>query len=131
MRGLEIAVDRHRRGDIGAVARQFEHIAAAEAEADCGAASIDQIALAGFRDHRVIGGEDALALLDRILAQRIGELRRLAEIGRTRPLPVHIGDENDITVAGHQLAALDRLVRHAHPVRRHQHRRTFAATASS
>ena len=45
LRGLEIAVDRHRRGDIGAVARQLQNIAAAEAEADRGAPVVDQIAL--------------------------------------------------------------------------------------
>ena len=119
-------MDRHRRGDIGAVARQLQNIAAAEAETDRGAPVIDQIAPRALRDHGVIGGADALALLGRVLAQRIGKLRRLAEIGRPRALPVHIGDEHDITVAGHEFAALDRLLGHAHPVRRHQQRRALA-----
>ena len=126
LRGLQIAVDRDRRGDIGAVARQLQNIAAAETEADRGAPCVDQTASTGFRDHRVIGGADAFALLGRVLAQRIGELRRLAEIGRPRALPVHIGDEHDIPVAGHELGALDRLIGQPHPVRCHQHRRTPA-----
>jgi hypothetical protein len=36
LRSLEIAVDRNRRGDIGAVARELQNIAATEAEADGG-----------------------------------------------------------------------------------------------
>ena len=61
-------MDRDRRGDIGAVAGEFQHIAAAEAETDRGAAVVDQIALAAFGDHRIVGGADASALLRRVFA---------------------------------------------------------------
>ena len=99
----EIAVDRYGGSDVGAVARQFEHVAAAEAESDCGTAAVDQIALRAFRDHCVVGGADALSLLDGIVAQRIGERRAFAEIGRPRADAIHIGDKNDIAVAGDKL----------------------------
>ena len=59
-------------------------------------------------------------------AQRIGECRGLAEIGRARALPIHVGYENDIAVAGDKLAALDRRVGHAHPIRRHQQCRALS-----
>ena len=107
-RGLEIAMDRDRGRDIGAVAGELEHIAAAEAEADRRAAAVGEIALRGFGIHGVIGGADARALFDRIFAQRIGERRGAGKIGRPGACAVHVGDENNIAVAGDEFGAFDR-----------------------
>jgi hypothetical protein len=53
-------------------------------------------------------------------------LRRLAEIGWAQALPVHVRHQHDVTIAGNELAARNRVLGHAHPVRRHRHRRTLA-----
>jgi hypothetical protein len=61
-------MDRYGRRQIGAVARQFQDIAAAKAKAHRGAAFVDQAALAGLLKKRSECRPDAPALLKRVRA---------------------------------------------------------------
>src|ERR1700716_624312 len=80
----------------GAGARQFEHVAAAEAEPDRRPPVIDQPALLAEPDESVVGGAHAPACFRRIVAQRVGKRRGLAKILRPDACAIHVGHEDDI-----------------------------------
>jgi hypothetical protein len=124
--GDEVAMDADDGLHIGAVTREFEHIAAAEAEADrhflrC----IADAALFAFGHQRIERGADAGAALLRIVAQIVGERNAGRRLG-DQAVAIHVREQRHIFLPGHLAHALDRQRRHAHPVRRHQHQRARA-----
>ena len=86
--GAQVAVQTDDGLEVGAAARQLQHVAAAEAEADRGLAR--QIADAAFvacRAQRVERSRDAAAALGRIGAQAVGEFRGLGGPALILPPP--------------------------------------------
>ena len=88
--------------DVGAGARELQHVAAAEAEADRGLLRrVADAALVGFGDHGVERRLDALAAFDAVGAHRHHQLAGFRRAGAGLAVAVHVGDEGDVLVARH------------------------------
>ena len=106
---------------IGAGARELQDIAAAETEADRSLAfEIADLSFRALAAQRVERGSDAQPPFGRIGTQCIGKGHGFRRAGGNFAAAIHVGDESDIFAAGHGGRALDGVVAHAHPVRRHE-----------
>ena len=122
--GREHAVDRHHRRDVGALAREIEHIGAAVAVADRGAAlGVADAALAGLGGHGLERADNGAARAGDVLDERRQELHRVLGALRAFAVAEHVGHEHDIAVARVLLRDGNVLRHHAAPVRRDQQQR--------